>query len=249
MSEQPRPPAPRRLPVSGADLLLMVIVGFGSSRFLLPLMAGALNVQIRDGVSNIAAVMFLLTVQSLVLFAVVYAVAIRWRGVTWGELGFVPPPPGWLPRALLTALVSFPVVGAISWAQQQITGKPFENPQFEVMAPAAFAWRDYLVTLFVVSVVAPLVEETAFRGLLYRWLYERIGFYVAVAASAFMFSILHGIPALIPGIMALGAILAWTYHRTESIWVPVMVHGAYNAVVTTALYAALAQGLDLPRGG
>jgi membrane protease YdiL (CAAX protease family) len=49
--------------------------------------------------------------------------------------------------------------------------------------------------------------------------------------------------------MALGAILAWAYHRTESIWVPVMVHGAYNAVVTTALYAALAQGLDLPRGG
>lgn len=241
-------PGNRRLPLGIADLLLILVLGLGSARLMLPVVADAFGIAVRSGASDILAVMFLLTVQTLVLFGVLYIVAIRWRGVTWHELGYVAPPAGWLPRTLLMALLSFPLVGAVTWLQQQITGQPFENPQFQVMAPSTFAWRDYIATILVAAFIAPIVEETAFRGLLYRWLIERTRFPIAIAGSALIFSVLHGIPHLIPGIMVLGAILAWMYHRTQSIWVPIVLHGTYNAIVTTALYATIAQGITPPGG-
>lgn len=235
--------SPRRLPLGLADLLLMLIAGFGSSRLVLPVLAQVLGIQIGAGESNVLPVMFLLGVQTLVLFAVIYVVAVRWRGVTARELGFVAPPPKWLSRAVLLALLSFPLVGVITWLQQQITGEPFENPQFQVIAPPAFAWTDYLATLLVAAVLAPTVEEIAFRGVLYRWLAERMRRPVAVAGSALVFAFLHGVPSLIPGILVLGVLLAWVYERTRSIWAPIVLHGTYNGIVTTALYAALAQGV------
>jgi hypothetical protein len=225
------------------DLLLMLIVGMGSSRLVLPFLADGLGVEIRNGAPDIGRLMLLLSIQSLLLFGVIYLIAVRWRGVTWAELGFVAPSASWLSRAVLLALLCFPLVGTITWLQQQVTGQPFENPQFELLTPPSFAWGDYLATLLVAGVIAPIVEEIAFRGLLYRWLRERTGGALAMAISALAFSVLHGIPMLIPGIFVLGLILAWVYDRTRSIWIPILMHGVYNAVVTTALYMALAQGI------
>ena len=50
-------------------------------------------------------------------------------------------------------------------------------------------------------------------------------------------------------IAVLGLVLAWAYERTGSIWAPVIVHGVYNAVVTTILYVAIARGLPIPGAG
>ena len=234
---------PRPLPLGLADLLLMLIAGFGSSRLLLPVLAQGLGIRVGAGSDNVLPVMFLLGVQTLMLLIVIYVVAVRWRGVSLRELGFVSPPAGWLTRAVLLALLSLPLVGAISWLQQELTGQPFENPQFQVIAPPSFAWANYLATLLVAAVIAPAVEEIAFRGILYRWLAERTRWPLAIAGSALVFAFLHGVPSLIPGILVLGAILAWVYQRTRSIWAPIVLHGTYNAAVTTALYAALAQGV------
>ena len=238
---------PRRLPLSAADLLLVLIAGLGLNRLFLPLVASAFGVDPAAGLAgNITVVLILLLVQFALLFAVVYGIVRRWRGVPWAALGFVPLPPGWGRHAVLIALACLPLIGAISWVQQQITGQPFENPQFEAIAPPAFAWSAYLGTLVTVAVLAPIVEETLFRGLLFGWLAERFGIVPGVGGSALAFALLHGIPGLIPGILVLGAILALVYQRTGSIWAPILVHGTYNALVTTALYIAIAQGLTPP---
>jgi hypothetical protein len=60
---------------------------------------------------------------------------------------------------------------------------------------------------------------------------------------------MHGIPGLIPAIAVLGLILAWIYEITGTIWAPIVVHGAYNAIVTTILYTAVSQGVQMPAGG
>lgn len=235
--------AAQRLPISGSDLLIILILTLGGSRLLLPLVASVLDVSGPDN-AGLELVLLLLGVQIVVLFGVVYGVAVRWKGCTWRDLGFVPLPPGWGIRAVAIALISFPLVGGVSWLQQQITGQSFQNPQLEILSPPVFSWWAYLGTLFIAGVLAPLAEEITFRGLLFRWLDERYGFTIGIVVSAFAFSILHGIPGLIPAIMVLGAVLAWTYARTGSIWVPIIVHGTYNAIVTTILYAAIAQGLS-----
>lgn len=238
----------RRLPLSAADLLLIVILSLAASRFLLPLLLGGLGLD-AGGAPGIGVVLVLLTAQTALLLAVVYLVAVRWRGVAWRELGFRPLPEPWSWRAPLLALLAFPVVNLVSWLQMEITGQPLDNPQMEVLAPQSFSWGHYLGMLVVAGVLAPVVEELAFRGLLYRWLRERVGVPAGMAGSALAFSVLHGIAGLIPAIAVLGLILAWAYERTGSIWAPVIVHGVYNAVVTTVLYVAVAQGVPLPGAG
>lgn len=237
-------PGPRLLPLSISDLLLILILGLGSSRVLLPILAGALNLHELQGQSRMGAILLLLGLQTLLLLGVIYLVAVRLRGIQWREMGFVRLPEGWAARAVLIALLSFPLVGLISWIQQVITQRPFENPQLQVLAAPEFSWMAYFGTLFVAAVLAPIVEEIAFRGLLHRWLRERFGMLVSYAGSSIAFSLMHGILALIPAIAILGVILAWTYEKTQSLWAPIVVHAVYNAVVTTVLYVALAQGIE-----
>ena len=254
---QPQPPqpplsgpsAPGRLPLGVADLLLIVILALGASRFLIPVVLSAFGIAPTQGGADTSTILLLLTLQTLLLLAVVYLVAVRWRGGTWQDLGVWPLPDRWAWRAALIALLAFPLVNFVSWLQMRITGQPLDNPQMEVLAPDGFSWSSYLGMLLVAGVLAPIAEEVAFRGLLYRWLRERVGIGLGMLGSALAFSVLHGIAGLIPAIAVLGLILAWVYERSGSIWAPIVVHGAYNAIVTTLLYAAVAQGVKLPGAG
>lgn len=237
---------PHRLPLGAADMLLLVILALGSARVLLPIVAGALGLGSRIETIPIEKILILLGVQTGLLFVIVYLVVVFWRGVPWRDLGFVPLPEKWGIRAAAIALLSFPLVGLITWIQQQITGEKLQNPQMELIAPAEFSLSAYLMTLLVVAIVAPVAEEVLFRGVLYRWLRERIGIVFALILSSLIFSVVHGVVALIPAIAVLGLILGWIYERTQSIWAPILVHGIYNAIVTTILYVALAQDMQPP---
>lgn len=238
-----------RLPLGVADLLLIVILSLGASRFLLPAVISLAGIGRVDLAGQTGLVLVLLLLQTLVLFAVVYLVAVRWRGASWRDLGFWPLAQPWPGRAVLLALLAFPLVSFVSWLQMQLTGQPLDNPQMEVLVPAGFSWWRYLGMLAVAAVVAPVAEELAFRGLLYRWLRERAGIGLGMAGSALAFSVLHGIAGLIPAIFVLGLILAWVYERAGSIWAPIIVHGVYNAIVTTIVYAAVASGVQMPGSG
>lgn len=236
------------LPVHAGDLLLILIVSLGSARLLGPLLISAFGDALTgppEGrtVATIALVLFLLTVQAAILLLAVYLVVVRWRGLDWGELGLVAPERAWYPRAVVIALLTFPLVAAINLGLQALHDQPLRNPQLELLAPTGFSWWGLFGTLLVAGVFAPFVEELVFRGLFYRWLRERIGFWGAVIISAFAFSVLHGIPGLIPAIAALGVVLALIYEKSGSLWPAIVAHGTYNTVVTIGLYAALAYGV------
>lgn len=238
-----------RLPLRLTDLLLILILTLGAARFLIPLLVSFLGVGGGSAGPGSGTVLLLLAAQTALLLAIVYLIAVRGRGVQWAQLGFRPLSMTWRWRALLIGVVAFPLVTLVSWAQMQLTGAPLNNPQMDVLAPPTFSWSSYALMLLIAGVLAPLAEETAFRGLLYGWLRERLGIGLAMLGSALAFSVMHGIPALIPAIVVLGVILAWVYEKTGSIWAPVIVHGLYNAIVTTIIYAAVAQGISLPGGG
>jgi membrane protease YdiL (CAAX protease family) len=100
-------------------------------------------------------------------------------------------------------------------------------------------WALWLQVFFLGSVVAPVVEETMFRGVLYRHLRELTSGLDRVASllfsallSSFIFAIIHpqGVLA-VPALMALacGFVLAREWRGTL---IPAMVaHGLNNAVV------------------
>lgn len=86
-------------------------------------------------------------------------------------------------------------------------------------------------TVLGAVVVAPLVEEFFFRGLLLpaliRWLGSPIR---AVVVSSVLFGLIHqSVPATVVPLTIFGAILAVAYLRSKSLAVPMMIHMLFNA--------------------
>ena len=75
------------------------------------------------------------------------------------------------------------------------------------------------VWFFIVGAVfAPLVEETFFRGFLFQGFRERHGWKAGMLLSSAIFAAAHLDPvALIPTFI-LGSVLAYLYHRSNSVW-------------------------------
>ena len=84
-----------------------------------------------------------------------------------------------------------------------------------------------------------VIEEVAFRGVLYGWLRTRIGPAAGIVVSSFIFSLFHlyivnpggllGIGATVQ-IMFGGIVLAFLYEKSGSLWPGIYLHGVNNAV-------------------
>jgi len=105
-------------------------------------------------------------------------------------------------------------------------------------------------TLLIV-VLAPMAEESIFRGLLFRKYRRRWGPGKALLGTSLAFGLLH-YDLLGSGTFALTMVLL--YVRTRTLWAPMLAHGIHNAIVDGIRYAdhfdpSLLAGLDPPFGG
>lgn len=95
----------------------------------------------------------------------------------------------------------------------------------------------------VVMILAPLAEETFFRGFLYRSLRSKFSIAVAAAIDGVVFGLVHfsGVGdklLILPPLMVLGVIFCLVYEKTGSLWPVVAMHAFNNAVA----YAAQVDG-------
>lgn len=242
----PTPLPPRALPVDGADLLLVLIVALGSVRLLAGLIVALATGPLGEGV-GLPLVLGVLLFQTLVTLGAIRFLVLRKYGLRWADLGLRPSPPRWHRRGFALAVLMLPMVALINGLLvPQVTGEVFHNPQLYAMAPNGFSWPALLSMLFMAGFVAPLGEELVFRGLLFPWLRGHLGAVAAAILSGLIFATLHGVPILIPALTAIGTALALLYHRCGSLWPVILAHGAFNAIMVVALYAALAAGLEPP---
>lgn len=92
----------------------------------------------------------------------------------------------------------------------------------EIDSPLLFA--------FVTAIVAPFTEELFFRGFLFKGLREKYGWVNALMFSSIIFALFHGqIATLIPTFL-LGALFAYMYQRTESVFPGMFLHFTVNAM-------------------
>lgn len=98
----------------------------------------------------------------------------------------------------------------------------------------------FLGTIGVMATAA-VTEEIVFRGVLFRIVEERLGSWLALAISAVLFGLVHlagssqaGAGAELWGAIAIalqgGLLLGAAYLATRSLWLPIGVHFAWNAV-------------------
>jgi membrane protease YdiL (CAAX protease family) len=108
-------------------------------------------------------------------------------------------------------------------------------------------WRLRLEAFFVACIVAPIVEETMFRGVLYRHLRDasvRLGCVMSVIVSAtivnFLFASLHPQgPLAIPALMALAYGLTLAREWRVTLVPGIVAHGINNGLLLLFLLLAL----------
>ena len=109
-----------------------------------------------------------------------------------------------------------------------------------------------LVAALVTAVVAPIVEELTYRGLLLRLVAQRSNAVVAVVVSSIIFASIHlltlenfdrdtlqvALAVAVPELFILGMVMARMTVRSQILGPAIMTHAGYNLLSFVALVAA-----------
>ena len=147
-------------------------------------------------------------------------------------------------RALLGAAAAGIVLSlAVNGANQLIDAAGWvhfsDTPTERAMVPRTIV--QFAVSLFTVTLLAPLVEEFVFRGLLMRWLMPFAKVTGAVLVSGFVFGLIHGQLYQHPGaqgalltveLTLIGTVLGLWVVRTGSLRTSFAMHAAFNLTAT-----------------
>lgn len=87
-----------------------------------------------------------------------------------------------------------------------------------------------LVSIIAVVLVAPVVEEFIFRGLMMTRLAQAMPGWLAAALSAAIFGVCHGHPVWFAYTFVLGLAFGLMDLRLGSIWPSILAHMAFNAI-------------------
>ena len=98
---------------------------------------------------------------------------------------------------------------------------------------------DSPVWFVIVGVImAPIVEEIFFRGFLFQGFRQRYGWVAGALISSVVFAIGHLDPVALFPTFILGILLAYMYHRSNSVWPGIILHFLVNAFGFCSLYVA-----------
>jgi hypothetical protein len=100
-----------------------------------------------------------------------------------------------------------------------------------------------VVTALYAVVLAPIGEELFFRGVLFRSIRDRHGFWAGALGSSVVFGLIHYIPGpaldsvLLMSVMVFtGFGLSYIYERRGAILAPMAAHMAFNVIGLTLIY-------------
>ncbi|MDF2018293.1 MULTISPECIES: CPBP family intramembrane glutamic endopeptidase [unclassified Bacillus (in: firmicutes)] len=94
-----------------------------------------------------------------------------------------------------------------------------------------------IIYVLSVAIITPVKEEILFRGILYRFLEKKYNFLVGIIISSFIFGILHG--GLLITATIMGMVFAMLYKKTQSIIPSIILHIAWNLLVSISMIVSL----------
>ncbi|MGH2817368.1 MAG: lysostaphin resistance A-like protein [Actinomycetota bacterium] len=246
VTDPPRPPSitpaepastpAGRVPWSGRDVFLAFFCGGLLSALLsTPLFIYLLWVDVELSTSAQLGLFSIVIYGSFALCG--WFFALRRRHASKEDVGLVKVR-GWtllmmLPLTFAVMMINAVIVLAVSalssdvpTAQEQILGQ-----ETSVAVP------DLLWLILAGVVLAPIVEEFLFRGLLYRFLRKRRSRAFAIVVTAAVFAIAHLVPALIPSLFVFGIFLAWIVERYGSLYPAMALHSLNNLASILVVYS------------
>lgn len=86
----------------------------------------------------------------------------------------------------------------------------------------------FLIQFLTAGIVAPIVEELIFRGIVYRRTKKMTGTIAAAILSAALFGVFHGNWVQAPYAFIIGIVAVFVYEKFKSIVAPIMLHMSAN---------------------
>jgi membrane protease YdiL (CAAX protease family) len=210
---------------------------------IIPILTWLGNTSVNGGIGR-TEIIATIAADAVVTAILVFWLA-RWHR-EWRRAMVLPPSDRGLRHLLFGAIagaILVPAIGVVSVGIEavlrQAVGHQVTAPV--QVAPGLSPFASIALILLAV-VIAPLSEELFFRGVLFRTVRDRHGFWPAALASAIPFGLVHYVPA--PAIDALllqltmvgtGLGLAWVYERRGTIVASVAAHIAFNVIGVVAI--------------
>ena len=130
----------------------------------------------------------------------------------------------WLPMALLGGAL------VVIWVYFAVLAAMGVEPRTNI-PDEAFNSVPLTVLVGIISLaLAPVMEETFFRGFLFGGLRDRWGFFFAALSTGFLFSLAHADPLVIIPFTVVGAIFAGGYVYSGSILAGMIAHLLFNSI-------------------
>jgi hypothetical protein len=130
----------------------------------------------------------------------------------------------------------------------------FLNEKAELPIEELFRSRSTVILLMCFGIlVAPLVEETIFRGFLYPIIARSFGMAAGVIFTGILFGAMHaqqlwGGWGQIGLLIAVGIFLTWVRARTGTVVASYLVHLGYNSMLFLGFYSATGGLRHIPGG-
>jgi uncharacterized protein len=172
-----------------------------------------------------------ITAQGLGLAGAVGYLAARGR-LSWRLLGPRRPAGRHLAIGLGVGVGGFVLVNLVILALLQLVG-PVDPPEQQLLTDVTAGGVQTVLAIIAAVVMAPLVEEVVFRGVLFQGLKRRLGLWPGALLSGLLFALVHvevSQPIYSGGLFLLGVLFAWTMHRFGSLLVPIAAHAVFNGI-------------------
>jgi uncharacterized protein len=180
-----------------------------------------------------------LAMDGLILLAVI--IFLRSQRLGWTEaFGFATPGIGrTICLSILVAVLFLPIGGFLQVISLKVLDLLRYKPPLQQAvaslqnAPSPGA-RIYMV-LFAV-LVAPVAEETFFRGILYPTIKKYGNATLALWVSSLVFGAIHMNLSIFLPLTVLGMILVWLYERTNNLLACIAAHSLFNMINVVAIF-------------
>ena len=242
------------LPYTGPSPFLVFLAGIPISGVLLittGFVLNALGVPVDGPLGRLASVLM----QAVVYIGLIRLLVVDGGSLSWAQMGITRPTLPALGDMGLGALTALPVIVAtipVAAVVTRFLPTPPESP-----LPPAGDLPGTLVNLLAGVVVAPISEEVMFRGFATTAWMAGMGRWRGVIRGALFFAVVHVLTisgvdarqavgvaiAAFVGRIPVALALGWLFQRTGTIWAPLGLHAAFNAILLVIAEIAARSGL------
>jgi uncharacterized protein len=162
------------------------------------------------------------------------ALILAWRRASWKHLGF-----GRFPLQTLGIGCGLLIAGYMIILVHNFILSIFGISTQGEQIVGVFNELKSPIWLFITgAIIAPIVEEIFFRGFLFQGFRQKYGWVAALFLSSFIFGAAHLDPVSFIPTFILGSVLAYVYHRSNSLWPGIFFHASINTFGLLVLYVA-----------